>query len=118
MGTIRYEIQQSIRARVGGWMLKRRLKSIFKGFDYVQYGGAPLLGCRGVSIICHGKSNEEAISNAVLLASRAVQERLGERISAEIEREGIADSAGGQPTPIHDPAEPPAGVYGEGEESI
>lgn len=91
LGTIRHEIQQSIRARVGGFMLKRRLKSIFEGFDYVQYGGAPLLGCKGISIICHGKSNEEAIANAVVFASRAVQENLGDLISAELKREGIAE---------------------------
>ncbi len=116
MGTIRHEIQQSIRARVGGWMLKRRLKTIFKGFDYVQYGGAPLLGCRGLSIICHGKSNEQAIANAVLLASRGVRERLGELISAEIEREGIAES--GSPEGVGtdraeggEAVEPPKGVY-------
>jgi len=115
MGTIRFEIQQSIRARVGGWMLKRRLKAIFKGFDYVQYGGAPLLGCRGVSIICHGKSNEEAIANAVLLASRAVRERLGELISAEIEREGIADTGVTSLGEVREPAEPPKGVYDEEE---
>ncbi len=91
LATIRHEIQQSIRARLGGFMLKRRLRSIFEGFDYVQYGGAPLLGCKGISIICHGKSNEEAIANAVVLASRAVQENLGDLISAELEREGIAE---------------------------
>jgi len=92
LATIRHEIQQSIRARLGGFMLKRRLRTIFEGFDYVQYGGAPLLGCKGISIICHGKSNEAAIANAVLLASRAVQEKLGDLISAELEREGIAES--------------------------
>ncbi len=92
MGTIKHEIMQSIRARVGGWMLKRRLRSIFEGFDYVQYGGAPLLGCKGISIICHGKSNEEAIANAVVFASRAVRENLDELIRAEVEGEGFDDS--------------------------
>jgi glycerol-3-phosphate acyltransferase PlsX len=39
-----------------------------KKVDYVAYGGAPLLGIRGTCVICHGRSNSEAIKNAILSA--------------------------------------------------
>jgi phosphate acyltransferase len=49
-------------------------------FDYAQYGGAPLLGVRGVSIICHGKSSPLAIKNAIRVASLAVEHQMSPHI--------------------------------------
>lgn len=53
--------------------------------DYTRYGGAPLLGVRGVSIIAHGKSSPRAIRNAVSVAAQAVESRMndlmGERLA-------------------------------------
>ena len=40
-----------------------------KRVDYSEYGGAPLLGVKGVSIICHGRSNANAIKNAIRVAA-------------------------------------------------
>ena len=52
--------------------------------DYSEYGGAPLLGVRGVSVISHGKSSPRAIKNAVKVAARAVDSHMdtlmGERL--------------------------------------
>lgn len=52
--------------------------------DYSEYGGAPLLGVRGVSVISHGKSSPRAIKNAVKVALRAVDSKMdammGERL--------------------------------------
>lgn len=53
-------------------------------FDYAQYGGAPLLGVRGVSIICHGKSSPEAIKNAIRVASLAVSNEMSAHIGRSI----------------------------------
>lgn len=56
----------------------------FAHLDYSTYGGAPLLGVNGVSIIAHGKSSARALKNAVLAAARAAKARLdahvGERL--------------------------------------
>ncbi|MBM4193282.1 MAG: phosphate acyltransferase PlsX [Gemmatimonadetes bacterium] len=49
-------------------------------YDYEQYGGAPLLGVRGVSIIGHGKSTPEAVKNAIRVALLAVEHRMSEHI--------------------------------------
>jgi phosphate acyltransferase len=62
-------------------------KELLKGLthlDYSNYGGAPLLGVRGVSIIAHGKSSPRAIKNAVLVAVRAAESRMSEHIGRRL----------------------------------
>jgi glycerol-3-phosphate acyltransferase PlsX len=52
------------------------LDHVFRVLDYAEYGGAPLLGVGGVSIICHGESPPKAIRNALAVAARAVRSDL------------------------------------------
>lgn len=52
------------------------LEHVFRVLDYAEYGGAPLLGVGGVSIICHGESPPKAIRNALAVAARAVSSDL------------------------------------------
>jgi len=52
------------------------LDHVFRILDYTEYGGAPLLGLNGVSIICHGESPPKAIHNALAVAVRAVRSDL------------------------------------------
>jgi glycerol-3-phosphate acyltransferase PlsX len=52
--------------------------------DYSTYGGAPLLGVRGVSVICHGRSPARAIKNAIHVALRSVQSHLSQHIGVEL----------------------------------
>ena len=72
-------------------MLKRAgvdeqtLKGALKHLDYSEYGGAPLLGVRGVSIISHGKSSPRAIKNALKVAVQAVESRMNEHIGRRLE---------------------------------
>ena len=55
-------------------ILKPALKNAFNSVDYSEYGGAPLLGVNGNVIIAHGRSNAKAISNALFIAKRAVEQ--------------------------------------------
>jgi len=55
-----------------------------KHLDYSEYGGAPLLGVKGVSIISHGKSSPRAIKNAVKAAAQAVVSRMNDQIGARL----------------------------------
>ena len=55
----------------------------FRPLDYSQYGGAPLLGVKGVSIICHGSSNANAIKHAIRVAVQSVEINLNAHIGAE-----------------------------------
>lgn len=54
-------------------------------FDATNYGGAPLLGCRGVSIICHGNSPPRSIKNAIKVAARAVETGMTDQIGRKLE---------------------------------
>jgi phosphate acyltransferase len=74
-------------------LLKRELKDspaefdldrIFKLFDYTEYGGAPLLGVNGISLICHGGSPAYAIRNAVRSAVHAIDRDLVGHIKREM----------------------------------
>jgi glycerol-3-phosphate acyltransferase PlsX len=57
---------------------------LFKFLDYSEYGGAPLLGVKGVAIICHGASPARAIRNAVRVAVQMVESHLDQDIDAEL----------------------------------
>jgi glycerol-3-phosphate acyltransferase PlsX len=61
-----------------------QLAQALKHMDYSETGGAPLLGVRGVSVICHGKSSERAIKNAVRVAARAVDSRMDDHIGRHL----------------------------------
>jgi glycerol-3-phosphate acyltransferase PlsX len=69
------------------------VKSALKGFDSTNYGGAPLLGVRGVSIICHGNSPPRAIKNAINVAVRAVETRMNDQIGERLEAAAPAINA-------------------------
>ena len=59
------------------------IKELFRFLDYSEYGGAPLLGIRGISIICHGASTANAIKNAIRVAVQSVEVDLSRHIGAE-----------------------------------
>jgi glycerol-3-phosphate acyltransferase PlsX len=63
----------------------QHVKSALKGFDSTNYGGAPLLGVKGISIICHGNSPPRAIKNAINVAVRAVETRMNDQIGEKLE---------------------------------
>jgi glycerol-3-phosphate acyltransferase PlsX len=61
-----------------------QLEAGLKHLDYSEYGGAPLLGVKGVSIISHGKSSPRAIKNAVKVAAQAVVSGMNDQIGARL----------------------------------
>lgn len=60
------------------------MRRIFKVLDYSEYGGAPLLGVRGVSIVCHGRSSARAIRSALRVALQSVASGLSGHIGDEL----------------------------------
>ena len=60
------------------------LESVFRTLDYAEYGGAPLLGVGGVSIICHGESRPKAIRNALAVAAQAVRSDMVRHMAREL----------------------------------
>jgi fatty acid/phospholipid biosynthesis enzyme len=55
-----------------------------KRVDYSEYGGAPLLGVKGVCIIAHGRSNANAIKNAIRVAAEFTEGQVNQRIEEEL----------------------------------
>jgi phosphate acyltransferase len=68
------------------------IRQALKPLDYATHGGAPLLGVKGVSIICHGRSSPTAIKNAIKVAVRAVETRMNDHIGRRLD--GAAAGAG------------------------
>ena len=69
-----------------------KIARTFQGFDYSDYGGAPLLGVKGVSIISHGSSSPRAIKNAIQVAVRAVESRMNDHIGRRLGVAAVASA--------------------------
>jgi len=66
--------------------VKPVMKKLIASYDWQEYGGAPLLGVDGYSIICHGRSEAKAIKNAIRVGKQLVTSNLNQRIVDVIER--------------------------------
>ena len=88
--TISKMLKESLEAtltRKMGYVLAREAFDDFrKRVDYSEYGGAPLLGVKGVCIICHGNSNAKAIKNAIRVAAEFYQGGINTKIEASLAR--------------------------------
>jgi len=82
----RHEIMKNIFSKIGYFLMKRNLKRLYKRMDYSEYGGAHLLGLKGVCIIGHGRSSPNAVKNAMRLAKDFVANKVQEKIQNEIAR--------------------------------
>ena len=81
---IKEKITSTTVRKLGALAVKPGLKEIAQMMDYAEYGGAPLLGVNGISIICHGSSNAKAILNAIRVAQECVQIQLIEQIREDL----------------------------------
>jgi glycerol-3-phosphate acyltransferase PlsX len=82
---LRQELTASLPRKMAALMLRRAFGSLRQKLDYSETGGAALLGVNGIVIIAHGRSDDRAIENAVVVASRAVSERVNDRIRVAME---------------------------------
>jgi glycerol-3-phosphate acyltransferase PlsX len=86
--SLRAEIDASARGRLGGLLIRPGARHLRERLDPETYGGAYLLGLRGLVVIAHGSSSRRAIANAIRLAARGVEhgvvDRLAERVPARV----------------------------------
>ncbi|UCC39406.1 MAG: phosphate acyltransferase PlsX [Candidatus Aminicenantes bacterium] len=82
----RNEVMKNIFSKIGFFLMKRNLKKLYRKVDYTEYGGAQLLGINGVCIIGHGRSNANAVKNAVGLARDFIVNKVQEKIQSEVAR--------------------------------
>jgi phosphate acyltransferase len=83
-GLLKRSIQSSLASQVGFLFSRGALKGLKKTIDYTEYGGAPLLGVRGVCVIGHGRSNANAVKNAIRVAAGLSRARINEKIEQEL----------------------------------
>ncbi len=81
---LRDELTSNLQAKLGAMLTQPSFRRLKKRLDYTEYGGAPLLGLRGVSIICHGRSNSNAIKNAIRVAKEFAENRVNAKLEAEL----------------------------------
>jgi phosphate acyltransferase len=83
-GMLKKAIKSSLASQIGYALSKRAFDDFRKRIDYSEYGGAPLLGVRGITIIGHGGSNVNAVKNAIRVAAELCRSRVNEKIEQEL----------------------------------
>jgi glycerol-3-phosphate acyltransferase PlsX len=85
---LRKGIGASARGKLGGLLIRPAARGLRRRLDPETYGGAYLLGLRGLAVIAHGNSSQRAIANAITLAARGVRggvvERVAERLAERV----------------------------------
>ncbi|HTK56618.1 MAG TPA: hypothetical protein VL295_07330, partial [Gemmatimonadales bacterium] len=86
-------ILRMVKARAPEVLARGDIQAVFHTLDYSEYGGAPLLGVKGVSIICHGSSGGPAIKSAIRVARQMVKSGLSKHVAEEFARREAAAQA-------------------------
>ena len=81
---LKKDLSTHLSSQIGALLSRKAFKNFKTRVDYSEYGGAPLLGVRGIVIICHGRSPAKAIKNAIRVARECCASRVNQRIEDEI----------------------------------
>jgi glycerol-3-phosphate acyltransferase PlsX len=100
MDALREEITATRRGKLGGLLIRPAVRRLRTRLDPDTYGGAYLLGLRGLSVIAHGNSSSRAIANAIRLAARGVENRVVERLSERLPDRVASARSQGSPTQV------------------
>lgn len=88
LATFRDEVTGSLRGKLGGLLIRPAARALRTRLDPDTYGGAYLLGLRGLVVIAHGNSSRRAIANAIRYAAKGVAggvvERVGDRMAEQV----------------------------------
>ena len=88
LGELRDEIGATVTGKLGGLLIRPATRRLRTKLDPDTYGGAYLLGLRGLAVIAHGNSGRRAIANAIRLAARGAEhgvvDRLAERLAERV----------------------------------
>jgi glycerol-3-phosphate acyltransferase PlsX len=84
---LRAEITATTRGKLGGLLIRPAARNLRHRLDPDTYGGAYLLGLRGLAVIAHGNSSQTAIANAIRLAARGVEHDVVGRLTARLGRQ-------------------------------
>jgi glycerol-3-phosphate acyltransferase PlsX len=82
--SLRESLKSTVTSQVGALLSRKAFAEFKKRLDYSEYGGAVLLGVRGVCIVGHGSSNEKAIMNGIRVAAEIAQAEMNASIEAAL----------------------------------
>jgi glycerol-3-phosphate acyltransferase PlsX len=82
---LKESMQSTITRQMGYLLARNAFRDFKKRLDYSEYGGAPLLGLKGVAIVSHGSSNGNAIKNAIRVAAEFARSGLNSKIEEQIQ---------------------------------
>ncbi|MCQ2510869.1 MAG: phosphate acyltransferase, partial [Lachnospiraceae bacterium] len=82
---IKQGLMSTLRSKIGALLIKPALKKTMKSFDSAEYGGAPLLGLRGLVVKTHGSSKSLEIKNSILQCIKFTEQDLPGMISANLQ---------------------------------
>lgn len=80
LNRIKKTMMSSLKTKIGALLIKGALKTTLKDFDVTQYGGAPLLGCKGLVVKTHGSSKANEIKNSILQCVSFKEQKINEKI--------------------------------------
>ncbi len=83
----------TVARKLGALISQNAYVEFKKRVDYSEYGGVPLLGAKGVNFICHGRSNANAIKNAIRVAAEFARGNVNEKIEEELDQTAASNVA-------------------------
>jgi glycerol-3-phosphate acyltransferase PlsX len=96
---IRDEIRSSTRGKIGGLLIRPAARHLRERLDPDTYGGAYLLGLRGLAVIAHGSSSPKAIANAIRLAARGAEHDMVDRLAERLRTTVLASARSDEKVP-------------------
>jgi phosphate acyltransferase len=89
---IREEVTATMRGKLGALLIRPAARRLRERLDPDTYGGAYLLGLRGIAVIAHGNSSRRAIANAIRLAARGVEHEVVQRLAERLPERVLASA--------------------------
>lgn len=87
--SLKRRIKKNLIHMAGALLMRPAFRAVKRSYDYEEYGGVPLLGIDGISIICHGSSTPKAIKNAIHVARSMGEKQVNKHIEQELSTRGL-----------------------------
>lgn len=87
MHVIKKSLMSSLKTKIGALLIKNDLKNSLADYSMDKYGGAPMLGLKGLVVKTHGSANDVEVKNSILQCVTFTQQKISEKISAKLSQE-------------------------------
>ena len=87
--SLKIRIKKNLFSMAGAFFMRPAFRAVKRSYDYEEYGGVPLLGIDGISIICHGSSTAKALKNAIHVARIMGEKQVNKHIEDELSTRGM-----------------------------